>query len=164
VSLPFLFQLATGDQQGRSQPEKGCANDPSDGAHPPRVAPAFGRQPRDAPDSSRRGLSRPTPSMLAVLERTRRCRSALRPGCRRRSFWRVVLRPSGCGRRQPRHRLPSAALCALRPAQGALRACSCCMRPYRREWGTQQAGTLGKRRAPSRRRGLFESRSTGNAA
>ena len=50
VSLLLLFQLATGDQQGRSQPEKGCANDPSDGAHPPRVAPAFGRQPRGAPD------------------------------------------------------------------------------------------------------------------
>ena len=49
----------------------------------------------------------------------RMCRSALLVGWRWPWFWRVVLRPSGCGRRQPRHRLPSAALCALRPAQGA---------------------------------------------
>ena len=148
MSLPFLFQLATRDQQGRSQPEKGCANDPSDGAHPPRVVPAFGRQPRDAPDSSRRGPSRPTPSMLAVGERTRRCRSALRPGWRRPSFWRVVLCPSGCGRRQPRHRLPSAALCALRPAQGALRACSCCMRPYHARVGHPTGGNSGQAKSP----------------
>jgi hypothetical protein len=47
------------------------------------------------------------------------CRSALRFGRRRPSFWRVVRRPNGCGRRQPRHRLPSAVLCALRPAQAA---------------------------------------------
>ena len=52
MSLPFLFQLATGDQQGRSQPEKGCANDPSEGAHPSRVPPAFEQQPRGAPDSA----------------------------------------------------------------------------------------------------------------
>ena len=50
MSLPLLVQLATGNQQGRSQPDKGCANDPSNGAHPSRVAPAFGRQPRGAPD------------------------------------------------------------------------------------------------------------------
>jgi len=50
MSLPLLVQLATGNQQGRSQPDTGCANDPSNGAHPPRVAPAFGRQPRGAPD------------------------------------------------------------------------------------------------------------------
>jgi hypothetical protein len=86
--------------------------------------------------------------MLAVLERTRRCRSALRPGCRRRSFWRVVLRPSGCGRRQPRHRLPSAALCALRPAQGALRACSCCMRPYQARVGHPTGGNSGQAKSP----------------
>ena len=41
MSLPFLFQLSTGDQQGRSHPEEGCANDPSGGAHLPRVAPTI---------------------------------------------------------------------------------------------------------------------------
>src|SRR5664279_3392698 len=50
MSLSLLVQLATGNQQGRSQPDKECANDPSNGAHPPRVALAFGRQPRGAPD------------------------------------------------------------------------------------------------------------------
>src|SRR5664280_256834 len=50
MSLSLLVQLATGNQQGRSQPDKECANDPSNGAHPPRAALAFGRQPRGAPD------------------------------------------------------------------------------------------------------------------
>jgi hypothetical protein len=40
---------------------------------------------------SRRGPSRPTPSMLAVRERTRRCRSSLRKRGYPSSFWRVVL-------------------------------------------------------------------------
>ena len=35
--------------------------------------------------------------------RTRRCRSALRPGWRRPSFWRVVLCPSGCARSPTLH-------------------------------------------------------------
>ena len=50
-----------------------------------------------------------------------RCRSAQWP-----SFWRAVRRPSGCGRRHPQHRLPSAVPHAVRPALAASRACSCC--------------------------------------
>jgi hypothetical protein len=53
-------------------------------------------------------------------------------------------------------------LCGQRRGPSVLAPVACA--PTRHEWGTQQAGTLGKRRAPSRRRGLFESRSTGNAA
>jgi hypothetical protein len=49
----------------------------------------------------------------------RKCRSALRPGCRRSSFWRVVRRSIGCGRRRPQHRLQSAVLYTLQSGQAA---------------------------------------------
>jgi hypothetical protein len=56
VSQPLFFQPTTSREEGRSQPEKGCANDPPGGAHPPRVAPAFGRQlPSLLPDHWLRG-------------------------------------------------------------------------------------------------------------
>ena len=66
------------------------------------------------------------------------CRSAQWAGCRWRSFWRAVRRPSGCGRRHPQHRLPSAVPHAVRPALAASRACSCCCAPT----GTYTSGAL----------------------
>jgi hypothetical protein len=41
------------------------------------------------------------------------------PRLRRPSFWRIVRRPSGCGTRQPQHRLSSAVLSTLQSGQAA---------------------------------------------
>jgi len=49
----------------------------------------------------------PTPRVLADRERTRRCRSLLRPRWRRPSFWRVVRRPSGWARSPTQVRSPA---------------------------------------------------------
>jgi hypothetical protein len=74
VSLPLLRQLATGDQQGSSQPEKGCANDPSGRAHLPRVPPPSGRQPKDSPhhriDGKRHAMSSQSPFAVRLLATT----------------------------------------------------------------------------------------------
>ena len=67
----------------------------------------------------------------------RTCRSALRPRWRWPSFWRVLPRPSGCGRRHPQHRLPSAVLHAFHSGQAA----SCLvllLHPERNEWGSAE--------------------------
>ena len=113
---------------------------------------------------SRRGQSRPTPSMLAIREHTRgavlRCGQDVDGGrsgalfCARAG---VVGGSHGTG-----CPVQLCVLCGQRRGPSVLAPVACA--PTMHEWGTQQAGTLGKRRAPSRRRGLFESRSTGNAA
>jgi hypothetical protein len=96
-----------------------------------------------------RGAYCPTPRVLAHGERTRRCRSALRPGWRRPSFWRVVRRPVGCARSLIRGRstapTASAAECGsassgVRP--GGVRACLSCMCPFQHlchiVWGSDE--------------------------
>jgi len=79
-------------------------------------------RPRDAltpTAGSRRSPHRLTPSLIATREHSRGAVLALPFGVRPSSFWRVVRRPSGCARRHPQHRLPSAVPCALRPGHTA---------------------------------------------